>query len=281
MLGSPMSPSPSAAQHYAREGELTGRILSALTAADKDLDRLTAEDLSPYDQFHIRGHQATAELAQLLSPQAGQLLLDLGCGIGGPGRWLAAERGCQVVGIDLTEVYCRTARDLSAQVRLERQTRFLCADALQLPFAEASFDLVWTQHAAMNIADKARLYREVARVLKPGGRFGLYDVMAGPAGEPHFPVPWSSAAAWSHLMAPEAVREAILATGLRQRHWRDLTAEAKAWSEKAVAAQAAAKGPSGPALILGPDFAVMVANLRRSLFEDRIAVVQAVFDKAG
>jgi len=281
MLGSPMSPSPSAAQHYAREGELTGRILSALTAADKDLDRLTAEDLSPYDQFHIRGSQATAELAQLLSPQAGQLLLDLGCGIGGPGRWLAAERGCQVVGIDLTEVYCRTARDLSAQVRLERQTRFLCADALQLPFAGASFDLVWTQHAAMNIADKARLYREVARMLKPGGRFGLYDVMAGPAGEPHFPVPWASAAAWSHLMAPEAVREAILATGLRQRHWRDLTAEAKAWSEKAVAAQAAAKGLSGPALILGPDFAVMVANLRRSLFEDRIAVVQAVFDKAG
>mgnify|MGYP003700615903 FL=1 len=281
MLASTMSQLPSAAQHYAREGELTGRILSALTAADKDLDALTPEDLSPYDQFHSRGREATVELAQLLSPQRGQLLLDLGCGIGGPARWLARERGCQVVGLDLTEVYCRTARELSARVKLDRQTRFLCADALHLPFAEATFELVWTQHAAMNIADKARLYREVARVLKPGGRFGLYDVMAGPAGSPHFPVPWASGPAWNHLMAPQGVREAIAATGLRERHWRDLTAEAKAWSEKAVAAQASSRGPGGPALILGPAFMEMVANLRRSLFEDRITITQAVFDKAG
>ena len=281
MLASTMSPSPSAASHYAREGELTARILSALTAAGKDLDRLTAEDIAPYDQFHSRGHRATEELAALLSPQAGQLVLDLGCGIGGPARWLASQRGCQVIGLDLTEVYCRTARELSARVRLERQTRFVCANALHLPFADASFDLVWTQHAAMNIADKARLYREIARVLKPGGRFGLYDVMAGEAGEPHYPVPWASAAEWSHLTPPAAVREAVLATGLKERHWRDLTAEAKAWSEKAVAAQTAGKAPSGPALILGPGFAEMVANLRHSLFEDRIAIVQAVFDKSG
>ena len=276
-----MSQLPSAAQHYAREGELTGRILSALTAAGKDLDRLTAEDLSPYDQFHSRGHQATAELAQLLSPQAGQLVLDLGCGIGGPARWLATQRGCRVVGLDLTEVYCRTAHELSARVGLAKQTGFVCGDGLALPFAEASFDLVWTQHAAMNIADKARFYREVARALKPGGRFGLYDVMAGSAGDPHFPVPWAAEVRWSHLMTPEGVREAVLAAGLKQRHWRDLTEESKAWSEKAVAAQNAGKGPSGPALILGPSFAEMVANLRRSLFEDRITIVQAVFEKSG
>jgi len=279
-----MSPSTSAASHYAREGELTGRILSALTAAGKDPDRLTADDLSPYDQFHSRGHQATAELAQLLNPRPGQSLLDLGCGIGGPARWLAATCGCRVTGLDLTEVYCRTARELSGRASLARETRFVCADALALPFAEAAFDLVWTQHAAMNIADKAGLYREVARVLKPGGRFGLYDVMAGPRGgndgAPYFPVPWSSSPEWSHLMAPEEVRAAVLASGLQQRHWRDLSAEAKTWSEKAVAAQQSGKGPSGPAIILGPAFAEMIANLRRSLFEDRITVVQAVFDKA-
>src|SRR3546814_20513337 len=103
--------------------------------------------------------------------------------------------------------------------------------------------------------------------------------MAGPAGEPHSPVPGAGTAEWTHLVAPEAVREAILATGLRQRHWRDLTAEAKAWSEKAVAAQHAAGAPSGQALILGPEFAVMIANLRRSLLEDRVAVAQAVFAK--
>ena len=281
MLGRKMSQALSVAQHYAREGELTGRILSALTAAGKDLDRLSAEDLSPYDQFHSRGSQATAELAQLLNPQSGQLVLDLGCGIGGPARWLARERGCRVVGLDLTEVYCRTAGELSARVGLAKQTRFVCADGLALPFPTAAFDLLWTQHAAMNIADKGRLYREVARVLKPGGRFGLYDVMAGPAGEPYFPVPWSQSAAWSHLMTPQGVREAILAAGLKERVWRDLTEISKAWSEKAVAAQQAGQGPSGPAIILGPAFAEMVANLRRSLFEDRITVIQAVFERIG
>lgn len=279
MLAAPMSRSPSAAQHYARQGALTGRILSALTAADKDIEALSVEDLAPFDQLHSRGQLATVELAQILSPQVGQRLLDLGCGIGGPARWLAVSCGCEVVGLDLTEAYCRTARDLSARVQLDRFTCFLCADALQLPFAAASFDLVWSQHAAMNIADKATLYREVARVLKPGGRFGLYDIMAGQAGPPHFPVPWASEAAWNHLLAPEGVRAAILATGLRQRHWRDLTAETKAWSEKAAAAQAAGKGPAGQALILGPDFVAMFANLRRSLLEDRLTVVQAVFDK--
>src|SRR3546814_17999181 len=93
-----MSPSPSDAQHYAREGALTGRILSALTAAGKDLDRLTAEDLSPYDQFHSRGSQATAELAQLLDPQLGQRLLDLGCGIGGQEPRAPPAPGCEVGG---------------------------------------------------------------------------------------------------------------------------------------------------------------------------------------
>src|SRR3546814_617435 len=243
MLGSTMSPSPSAARHYAREGALTARILSALTAADKDLDRLTAADLAPYDQFHSRGSQATAELAQRLDPQRGELLLELGCGIGGPARWLASEFGCQVVGLDLTEVYCQTAQELSQRVRLEGQTRFLCGDALHLPFPAAAFNLVWTQHAAMNIADKARLYREVARVLKPGGRFGLYDIMAGPAGEPHFPVPWAGTAEWNHLVAPEAVRETIRVPALRRAPGRDLPPEAKAWHAKAAPAHPPAAPP--------------------------------------
>src|SRR3546814_21149692 len=105
--------------------------------------------------------------------------------------------------------------------------------------------------------------------------------MAGPAGAPHFPVPWASVAEGSHLLPPEAVRDAVDATGLRQRQWRDLTAEAKAWSEKAAAAQASTKVPSGQALIPGPDFAALIANLRRTLRADPIAVVQAAFDKAG
>ncbi|WP_420349135.1 methyltransferase domain-containing protein [Pelagibius sp.] len=286
MLAILMSRSPNVASHYAREGAPSGRILSALTAAGKDLSRLSPADLIPYDQFHLRGHEATEELAQLLSPQADAVVLDLGCGIGGPARWLADQRGCRVIGIDLTPDYCLAAQELSAQVGLAERAGFVCGDGLALPFADASFDQIWTQHAAMNIADKARLYREVARVLKPGGRFGLYDIMAGAAGDPHFPAPWSNTPEWSHLTAPAAVREALLAAGLKERHWRDLTAEARAWSEKVIAAQQAAKGtnpqnPVGPAIILGPAFAEMFANLSRSLAENRVTVVQGVFDKPG
>src|SRR3546814_15850852 len=105
--------------------------------------------------------------------------------------------------------------------------------------------------------------------------------MAGPAGAPHFPVPWASVAEGSHLLPPEAVRDAVEATGLRQRQWRDLTAEAKAWSEKAAAAQASTKVPSGQALILGPDFPARIDNLRRSLRAHRLPVMQPAFHKEG
>jgi SAM-dependent methyltransferase len=266
-------------RHYARAGSVARRILDIARGLARD-DRVTLDDLAPLDQFHMRGAEATVEFAEMVGPAPGTLCLDLGCGIGGPARWLAAHCGVEVLGLDLTESYCRDAATLTAAVGLSGRVRFACADATNLPLAEESLDLVWTQHAAMNVPDKAAMYREAARVLKRGGRLALHDIMAGPAGPPHFPVPWASEPAGSFLLPPAEVRRLLAEAGLVELAWHDHTADALAWVHRRRAALEAGepRGP-GPHLFLGEDFKAMAANLGRSLEEGRITVHMALLEK--
>ena len=177
-------------QHYTRP-DLGDTILSALAATGKDLDHLTLEDLAPVDEFHVRGRQATIELAQQLPLDADTHVLDVGSGLGGASRYLALTYGCRVTGLDLTEAYCRVAQILADRLGLGSRVTYHHGSAVTMPFDDASFDVIWTQHAAMNIADKSTLYGEIRRVLRPGGVFACYDILAGPGGTPHFPVPWA------------------------------------------------------------------------------------------
>ncbi len=264
------------AEHYTR-GDLLGAILTALAAAGKDLDRLTPADLAPIEEFHVRGRAATQELAQRLAPTPRTRVLDLGCGVGGPSRYLAATFGCPVTGVDLTEEYCRAAEAMAAWVGLGDRVSYRRADALALPFDDAAFDVVWTQHVAMNIADKARLYAEVRRVLGPGGRLALYDILQGPGGPPQFPMPWAREPSHSHLITPEELRRRLAEAGFEIESWRDVSAEGRAWiAEVAPRLLGAATPPAALALLLGPDFRPMVENLRRGLEEERIVIVEAV-----
>src|SRR5580698_9395283 len=196
---------PAVARHYGRGG-LLDRILGALADAGKDIEHLSIDDLAPVDEFHGRQRRATEELAALLAPQPGQVLLDIGSGIGGPSRYLAKVCGCRVSGLDLTPEFVAAASDLTRRTGLTGQVDFREGSALELPFPDASFDLAWSQNVAMNIADRARWYAEVHRVLRPGGRFAFQDVAQGPAGEVHFPVPWSDTSALSFLRTPEDTR---------------------------------------------------------------------------
>ncbi len=267
------------AGHYAVSG-LGERILEALESAGKDPTNITPSDLAPVDEFHIRGKEATEQLAQLAVAESGIAVLDVGCGIGGSSRFLASAFGCHVTGLDLTEEHCEVATMLSERVGLAASTEFRCASALEMPFPDESFDLVWTEHAQMNIRDKEKLFSEIARVLKYGGRFAFHDIFGGPGGVPHFPVPWAGDGSLSFLMDPEELRLILQSLELRPLQWIDVTDDSGQWFRQALA-EAGEHGPPplGIRLLMGDDGDLKIRNVARNLDEQRIVVVQAVMEK--
>ncbi len=185
-----MSVETRVSSHYAH-GDLLNAIDAALAKAGRNPAAPTLEDLAPIDEFHVRGREATKELGAGLGLREDHLVLDVGSGLGGPSRQLAMTYRCRITGIDLTEEYCRVATELASRVGLSDRVRYRQGSALAMPFPDASFDIAYTQHVAMNIADKAGLYREIARVLEPRGKLGIYDLLQGQGGPVHFPVPWA------------------------------------------------------------------------------------------
>jgi MPBQ/MSBQ methyltransferase len=204
------------AAHYTR-ADLGARMLAALEAAGKDLDRLSLDDLAPVDEFHLRGRPATAELADGLALASGTRVLDVGSGIGGPSRYVAATYDCRVTGVDLTEEYCRVAALLAERVGLGDRVAYRPGNALALPFPDASFTVAYTQHVAMNIEDKARLYVEVCRVIEPGGRFGLYGLLQGEGGDVVYSVPWARDPLDELSRVPGRAQEIARQRGVRGR----------------------------------------------------------------
>jgi SAM-dependent methyltransferase len=264
-------------QHYGRP-DLGAAILAAVRAAGKDPDQLTVDDLAPATEFHSGGQEATLELAARAGLSAGQRVLDVGGGLGGPARTLASAVGCQVTVLDLTEAYCRVGELLTARTGLGDRVSFRHGSALDPPFPPESFDVVWTQHSSMNIADKERLYRAVRRVLRPGGRLALHEVLAGPVQPIHFPVPWARDPALSFLWPAEAVRALLGELGFQEVEWVDVSAAALAWFRQRLAAARGSPPPLGLHLLLGEDFGAMLGNAARNLEEGRAVVAQGVFE---
>jgi sarcosine/dimethylglycine N-methyltransferase len=263
--------------HYRATG-LTERLKTALTAFGPDEQRLTPHQLATLDQFHTRGIAATVELARLAGIAADMSVLDVGSGLGGPARFLAATYGCQVTGVDLSEPFVDAARYLTERTGQRELVSFETGSALELPFDDGHFDVALLQHVAMNIADRARLYREIRRVLKLSGRFAIFDVVLN-SGDPHYPVPWARTPATSFVLTAAATREAIEPAGFRTLAWQDDTEAANAWF-----AQLRASGPPpSPNLgvVMGPDFMQLAANLGRNLIEGRLGILTAVFEAAS
>lgn len=264
------------ARHYAGGGDLAKAIADRLRNAGKVIDNLTTADLATVDEFHIRGRQATLELAQSLNLSATSHVLDIGSGLGGPARTLAETYGCRVTGIDLTPEFCEAATTLSNWVGLGDRVAFRQGDATDLPFGDAEFDAAITIHVAMNIAAKDKMYAEAKRVLKPGARFGVYDVLQGEGGEVLFPVPWARDPSISHLATPDEMSLLLTGAGMTVLQVVDSTEESARWFEAMVARMA----QSAPAVtfqtFLGNDFPLMARNLVQNLRDRRIRTVAYV-----
>jgi ubiquinone/menaquinone biosynthesis C-methylase UbiE len=269
-----MTDDPAVAAHYSGAG-MAQQVREALRGAGLDREGVDWSKLAPLDQFHVRGLAATKELAAGLGVEAGASVLDIGCGLGGPARYLAAIHHCRVTGIDLSAPFVEVATMLGERVGLAERLTFVQGDALDLPFPDASFDYVWTLHVAMNIADRARLYGNAHRVLKPQGRFGIYDVVAGNGEELTYPVPWARGPQTSFLLTAAEMRDALAAAGFAVISWADKTQAALSWFAE-QGESGAAPPPLGLHLVMGPDFPAMAANLRRNLEAGRIGLVQAV-----
>lgn len=269
-------------RHYTH-GDLIAAIRGGLAALGKTPDRISVDDLAPVDEFHIGGRQASEDFLGQLDFTPDSHVLDIGCGLGGGARFVASRYGSHVTGIDLTPEYVETARTLSGWVGLQDRISLHQGSALALPFAEASFDGAYMLHVGMNITDKATLFAEVARVLRPGAAFGIYDVMRTGEGELAFPLPWATTPSSSAVGTPEDYRVALERAGFAIIAERERRGFALSFFDQLRARTAAAGGPPplGLHLLMGRTTPEKVNNMIGNIAAGRIAPVEIIARKEG
>ena len=269
---------PGIARHYDISG-LEERIIAALADSGVDVANLRASDLEAVDEFHIGGVAATMALVGQMGLKPGTMLLDIGSGVGGPARFVANNVGADVTGIDLTQSYVDIAASLSERTGMAGKTRFVQGSALDMPFADASFDAAVVLHVGMNLPDKPGLMSEAARVLRPGGVFAVYDVMRLKDGVLTFPLPWASDETMSFVATPDDYRSAAVAAGFsviaeRPRGAFAIEFFATMRARLAAAQAEGSKPPPGVGLVMGDDARTKIANITAALEGGILAPVE-------
>lgn len=261
--------------HYSVSG-IEARILAALRTAGLDPDqRLSPVTLGALDHFHTGGFAASLLLQELAQIQAEDRVLDIGAGLAGPARMLADSPGCRVDCIELSSDYCAGAELLNRLTGLEHLIGVHKASALDLPFDDDSFDVVWMQNVGMNIADKRKLYEEVSRVLKPNGRFAFQEMTAGDTGVSYFPLPWATDPVDNLLISAEDMHSVLGESGFAAEYFEDVSdtqLNPSASSASKISAQAQLS-----LSVYVDDLAQKAENATRSLKEGQIRFVRGVF----
>jgi ubiquinone/menaquinone biosynthesis C-methylase UbiE len=261
-------------KHYGISG-IMDSIIRGLESSGKDLHALNLDDLAPIDEFHTRGKESTIEIANLAQIQSHHKVLDVGCGLGGSARYIADEHGCSVTGIDLTDEYIDVANKLTEFVHLTDKVSFKQGSALELPFPSESFDIAWTEHTQMNIADKGQFYGELGRVLKPNGRLVFHDIFFGTASTPHYPTPWAEYDSLSSLCTQENAKGAIKKSSLVIDEWKDKSEQSLDFFKDTLKRiEMSGPVPLGIHLLMGKTAKTKLVNQVRNLEEDRISIVQ-------
>lgn len=271
----------SVSEHYGWSG-LMETIEAEIRRHGIEPQQVTVAQLAPVDNYHWLRLAGTLALADAVGVGEGQRVLDVGGGIGGPARQLATRYGCEVTVLDVTPEYCAVGEQLTEWTGLSERVTFVEGSALEMPFEEGEFDVVWTQHAAMNIPDKPGLYSEIARVTRKGGRFAMFDVLAGPNQPLHFPVPWASDPSFSFLISPEEARMLITQAGFREVTWmtdQDQAMQDALAKPDPLGEPADEDDAFDSTLLNGPDGPQMGENAARNMQEGRMCFAIAVFER--
>lgn len=266
-------------RHYSI-GNLREHIIRQLETRGLQLERLTRDDLAAFDEFHAGGRDMTRILARAVDLKPGLELLDIGCGIGGPARTLAADFGCRVIGLDATEDFIEAAQMLTEHVGLTDRVEFTTGSAVNLPFPDQRFDIVWLQFVLPNIHDKDRLVSEIRRVLKPGGRVAFHEVMKGISEDLDYPTFWADSPTMTFLDTPENFERRLDSAGFNQLFYRNYTQPSLEWY-KAAAERAKQHGPKqlNIGIIIPEDAGRKSMNVTRNLERDRIKIFLGAFER--
>jgi SAM-dependent methyltransferase len=276
-----MADASATADHWGR-GDVYELIVSALQEAGKSLDALTVDDLAPVDHYHARGFPATVELGDRLPVKAGDHILDIGCGLGGPARYFAQRFNCRVGGLDITGPFVEAANKLTTLLHMEGRVQVRLGDGQKLPYEDACFDGAYALHVTMNVADRRRFFAEALRVLRPGAFFALTEHGVGPERNLHHPVPWSEDGSCAYLVTPDETRVLLDAAGFSDIDIVDAGAKYLAGYKRAV--QLAERGqlpPLGVHMLMGENAVLKMANAARNIEEGRTRPIEVTCRKPG
>ncbi|MFC1684017.1 class I SAM-dependent methyltransferase [Pseudomonadota bacterium] len=275
-----MSDDEAVSEHYLH-GDLLAAIQAAIAKLGKTVDSITIEDLAPVDEFHIGGRLATDNLLDQLDFSQQGKILDVGCGLGGASRYVANKYKTHVTGIDLAQEYIETGNALCAWVQLDKYVTLHQGSALSMPFQDEAFDGGYMMHVGMNIEDKAQLFSEIYRVLRPGSSFGVYDVMRMENGELTYPVPWATDNSTSKVATPAQYKEALSDAGFevsKENIRRDFALE----FFKQLRARTEANGgppPLGLHTLMKESTTVKINNMIDNIAKDYVAPVEIIVQK--